>query len=171
MTVEDGTGLPNADSYVSVEFADSYFSARGNTAWGALTQTKKEQALIRATDFIDNIYQWCGKKLTAEQSLRFPRTNLKDYEGQDITGIPNCLKQAVCDAAQLSSSGTELFQTKNENGDVVSETITTLSFTYSKSDKSEQTTQTTLYDSINTKLRGLFKEPSARVVSGKVARV
>ena len=172
MIVENGTGLPNADSYVSVEFADSYFSARGVSGWETLTQTVKEQSLIRATDFIDNIYQWHGKKATSEQALRFPRVNLVDYEGQTIEGIPTCLKQAVCDASLLTSNGTELFQTKNENGDVVSETITTLSFTYSKSDKSEATTSTTLYDSINTKLRGLFKESSAnKVVSGKVARV
>ena len=172
MIVENGTGLPNADSYVSVEFADSYFSARGVSAWVALTQTQKEQALIKGTDFIDSIYQWYGKKATTEQSLRFPRVNLRDYEGQEVTGVPNCLKQAVCDASMLSANGTELFQTKNENGDVVSETITTLSFTYSKSDKSEKTTQTTLYDSINTKLRGLFKESTQnKVVSGKVARV
>ena len=172
MIVEDGTGLPNADSYVSVEFADNYFSARGVTAWASLTQAKKEQALIRGTDFIDTIYQWYGQKATNIQSLRFPRVNLRDYEGQEVVGIPNCLKQAVCDASMLSANGTELFQTKNENGDVVSETITTLSFTYSKSDKSEKTTQTTLYDSINTKLRGLFKESSQnKVVSGKVERV
>lgn len=172
MIVENGTGLPNADSYVTVEFADSYFSARGVSGWDALETEQKEQALIRATDFIDSIYQWYGKKATSEQSLRFPRVNLRDYEGQVIEGIPTCLKQAVCDASILSANGTELFQTKNENGDVVSETITTLSFTYSKSDKSEKTTQTTLYDSINTKLRGLFKESSSnQVVSGKVARV
>jgi len=172
MIVEDGTGLPNADSYVSIEFADTYFSARGVTAWASLTQTKKEQALIRATDFIDSIYQWHGKKATNEQALRFPRVNLTDYEGMLVIGIPACLKQAVCDASMLSVNGTELFQTKNENGDVVSETITTLSFTYSKNDKSEKTTQTTLYDSINTKLRGLFVESSSnKVVSGKVERV
>ena len=172
MIVEDGTGLPNADSYVSVEFADSYFSARGVSGWESLSTEQKEQSLICATDFIDSIYQWYGKKATSEQALRFPRVNLVDYEGQTIEGIPTCLKQAVCDASMLKANGTELFQTKNENGDVVSETITTLSFTYSKSDKSEKTTQTTLYDSINTKLRGLFKESSAnKVVSGKVARV
>lgn len=172
MIVENGTGLINADSYVSIEFADNYFSARGVSGWVALTQNVKEQSLIRATDFIDNIYQWCGKKATSEQSLRFPRINIVDYEGQPVEGVPTCLKKAVCEAAQIASSGTELFQTKNENGDVVSETITTLSFTYAKSDKSESTTQTTLYDSINTLLRGLFKEPSSnKVVSGKVARV
>ena len=62
MIVEDGTGLPNADSYVSVEFADTYFSARGVSVWATLTNTVKEQLLIKATDFIDNIYQWNGKR-------------------------------------------------------------------------------------------------------------
>ena len=171
MIVEDGTGLLNADSYVSTEYADSYFSARGVSEWVALTTSKKEQLLIKATDFIDNIYQWYGKKEFETQALRFPRVDIRDYEGAEIKGIPTCLKQAVCDASLIAMSG-DLFQTKNENGDVVSETITTLSFTYAHTDKSEQTTQTTLYDSINTKLRGLFKEPSNnKMLSGKVARV
>ena len=170
MTVEDGTGLPNADSYVSIEFADTYFSARGVTEWTSLTQTKKEQALIKATDFIDNIFEWHGKKEFSIQSLRFPRVNIFDYEGEEIKGIPICLKQAVCDASLISTSG-ELFETAEQNGDVVSETITTLSFTYSKNG-SRSTTSTTLYDSINTKLRGLFKDNSKnRVISGKVERV
>lgn len=170
MTVEDGTGLPNADSYVSIEFADTYFSARGVTEWTSLTQTKKEQALIKATDFIDNIFEWHGKKEFSIQSLRFPRVNIFDYEGEEIKGIPTCLKQAVCDASLISTSG-ELFETAEQNGDVVSETITTLSFTYSKNG-SRSTTSTTLYDSINTKLRGLFKDNSKnRVISGKVERV
>jgi len=101
MIVENGTGLPNADSYVSIEFADDYFSARGVSGWGALTVEQKEQSLIRATDFIDNIYQWYGKKATTEQSLRFPRVNLTDYEGMLVIGVPYCLKKAVCEAAQL----------------------------------------------------------------------
>ena len=158
MIVENGNGLPNADSYVSVEFADSYFSARGVSAWASLTTEQKEQALIRGTDFIDNVFQWCGKKATAEQSLRFPRVNLKDYEGNAIEGIPNCLKQAVCDVAIVASNGTELFEVSEHNGDVLSETITSLSFTYSKTERS--TTTKTLYDSVNTKLRGLYVDSS-----------
>lgn len=170
MIVEDGTGLPNADSYVAVAFADDYFSARGVSEWSALTTTKKEQALIKATDFIDNVFQWYGKKEFKEQALRFPRVNIVDYEGEEIKGIPLCLKQAVCDASLIATNG-ELFETAEHNGDVVSETITTLSFTYSK-DGSRSTTSTTLYDSINTKLRGLFKDNSKnKIVTGKVQRV
>lgn len=170
MIVEDGTGKIDADSYVTVEFADDYFSARGVSEWAELTTEKKEQALIKATDFVDNIYQWYGKKEFEHQSLRFPRVDIRDYEGAEISGIPICLKQAICDASFISTSG-ELFETAEQNGDVTSETITTLSFTYSKQG-SRSTTSTTLYDSINTKLRGLFRDGSKnKIVTGKVQRV
>lgn len=171
MIVEDGTGLTDSNSYVSVVFADDYFSARGVSEWADLENEAKENALVRATDYIDNIFQWYGQKKTSEQALHFPRKNLFDYEGNEIAGIPNCLRQAVCDAAVLSSKGTELFQTSNANGDVVSETIGELSFTYSKK-SNEAVAGATLYDSINTKLRGLFKDTSKScIVTGKVVRV
>ena len=170
MVVESGEGLVDSDSYVSVEFADDYFSARGIAGWSDLEVESKEQALVRATDYIDNIFQWHGKQAKPEQALRFPRTNLRDFEGNEVSGIPVRLKQAVCDAAVMISGGTELFQTQGENGDVVSENITSLSFTYSKTEKA--VTSKTLYDSINTKLRGLFRDSgSNRVISGKVERV
>lgn len=170
MIVEDGTGKIDADSYVTVEFADDYFSARGVSEWADLKTEKKEQALIKATEFVDNIYQWYGKKEFEHQSLRFPRVDIRDYEGAEIRGIPLCLKQAICDASLISTSG-ELFETAEQNGDVTSETITTLSFTYSKQG-SRSTTSTTLYDSINTKLRGLFRDASKnKIVTGRVQRV
>ena len=169
MVVEDGTGKTDSNSYVSVVFADDYFSSRGVTEWASLTNNAKEQALIRATDYIDNIFQWCGKKATAEQSLRFPRVNLKDYEGNDVIGIPTCLKQSVCDVAVITSKGTELFETAEQNGDVVSETITTLSFTYSKNERT--TTSKTLYDAVNTKLRGLYVDSAkGHIQMGKMHR-
>ena len=119
MIVENGIGLPNADSYVTVEFADDYFSARGVSEWATLTTAVKEQLLIKATDFIDNIYQWCGKREFETHALRFPRVDIRDYEGAEIKGIPSCLKQAVCDASLIAKSG-ELFQTSDVNGNVVS---------------------------------------------------
>ncbi|MCR5699658.1 MAG: hypothetical protein K6G52_08455 [Treponemataceae bacterium] len=170
MIVENGTGLADANSYVSVEFADDYFSARGVSEWDDLETEVKEQLLIKATDFVDNIYEWYGKKEFEQQALRFPRVDICDYEGAKITGIPTCLKQAVCDASLISKNG-ELFETAEQNGDVTSETITTLSFQYSKQG-SRSTTSTTLYDALNTKLRGLFKDKSkSRILSGKVERV
>ena len=170
MIVENGTGLPNADSYVTVEFADNYFSARGVSVWATLTNTVKEQLLIKGTDFIDNIYQWYGKKEFEHQALRFPRVDIRDYEGAEIKGIPSCLKQAVCDASLIANSG-ELFQTSDANGAVVSEKIGELAFTYANG-KKETVASSTLYDSINTKLRGLFIDNSRqKIITGKVQRV
>lgn len=169
MIVEDGTGLTDSNSYVSVVFADDYFSARGVSEWVTLTTEKKEQALIRATDFIDNVFQWCGKKATVEQALRFPRVNIRDYEGNVITGVPTCLKQAVCDVALVTADGKELFEVAGENGDIVSETITSLSFSYSKTERT--TTSKTLYDSVNTKLRGLYVDSTkGHIQMGKMQR-
>ena len=168
--VEDGTGLENANSYVSVQFADDYFSARGVSEWNSLETEQKEYCLIKATDFIDNIFQWYGKREFDQQALRFPRVELRDYEGREISGIPVCLKQAVCDASLISNGG-ELFQKSDANGAVVSEKIGELSFTYAQT-KHESVASSTLYDSINTKLRGLFRDTSkTSLITGKVERV
>ena len=56
LIVEDGTGLANANAYVSVEFADEYFSARGNQTWVGLGSADKEAAIIKATDYLEAVY-------------------------------------------------------------------------------------------------------------------
>ena len=172
MIVENGTGLNNSNSYVSTEYADTYFANRGITSWSSLTTEKKEYALIRSTDYIDNIFQWNGKKLVSGQSLRFPRTEIYDYEGTSIEGIPECLKQVVCEAGLILSQGTELFNVEEANGDVVSEKIGELSFTYSKANKTNTETFKTLYEMFNTRLRGLYKDLSNpnRIITGKTSK-
>ena len=64
MTVEDGTGLVDSNSYVTVAFADSYLESMGVAAWGALQQSRKEVLLVKATDYVDNTYRWRGTKKT-----------------------------------------------------------------------------------------------------------
>jgi len=75
IVVEDGTGLENANSYASVAEADGYWTVRGNVSWTG-SETEKETALIKATDYID--LRWAGLlrgfRSTEEQSLEFPRT-------------------------------------------------------------------------------------------------
>jgi len=169
MVIEDGTGKTDSNSYVSVTFADNYFSSRGFSSWEELEDEDKEILLIKATDFIDNIFQWNGKKKTYEQALNFPRENLIDNNGYVITDIPVNLKQAVCEAVEVLVNGSSLFQSASENGAVTSEKIGELSFTY---DVSQKVKDTTLYDSINTRLRGLFCDKSkTRIFSAQVQRV
>lgn len=73
-TLENGTGLSNSNSYAAVAFADTYHLDRGNTAWASATQTAKETALVRATDYIDGRYTFLDAKLLSTQSLLNPRT-------------------------------------------------------------------------------------------------
>lgn len=170
MIVEDGTGLTDSNSYVSVVFADDYFTSRGNSDWLLLDETEKEVLLIKATDYIDNIFEWNGFKMGQNQALRFPRRELVDYEGITIQGIPNCLQQAVCDCAELLRNGNELFQTANVNGNVTYEKIGDLAFRYATKE-TEEITHKTLYDVVNTKLRGLYKNKLTNtIVRGQVKR-
>ncbi len=105
MIVEDGTNVTDADSYVSVSYADDYHSNRGNTAWTG-TDTVKEQALIKATDYVQQRYngKWQSTPTYTNQSLDWPRFNVKNVDSNEI---PNRLKQAVCILA-LESFTTDL---------------------------------------------------------------
>ena len=99
MVVEDGTGLSNADSFVSVAYADTYFSTRNVTEWASLTN--KEALLIKATDYIEAVYSeaWKGTTLVDTQSLSFPRII------DDATVYPDRLLKAVCELAFKANSG------------------------------------------------------------------
>ena len=95
---EDGTGLPDANSYIEVAFADGYFADRLIAAWSSLTPEAKQAALIAATDYID--FRWGGYfkgcKETEDQALEFPRT--------EWAGIPTNLKKATAEYALRASS-------------------------------------------------------------------
>lgn len=156
MTVEDGTGLVDSNSYVTVAFANDYLASMGVTAWSALTQDKKEVLLVKATDYVDNTYRWRGRKSTQEQALQFPRTGCVDDDGNDVEGIPRALQQAVCMCASVLITEDSLYAVEESNGAVVSEKIGQLAFTY---DVSKKVKGSSLYDSINLRLRGLFNAP------------
>lgn len=75
LIVEDGTGKTDSESYCSVEDADKYFADRGIEEWEDLDITQKEQALRKATDYIELRFgsRFTGCKNSETQSLSFPR--------------------------------------------------------------------------------------------------
>lgn len=52
LIVEDGTGLADAESYLSVADADTYHADRNNEAWQDYSTAEKEAALRKATQYI-----------------------------------------------------------------------------------------------------------------------
>lgn len=135
MIIEDGTGLTNSNSYVTLEEANAYFAAKG------VTITLTEETLINATQYIDVSYgsAFNGNKVSYEQALAWPRSTFWDTEGFRIETftIPKVLKTAVFEAARLATTQ-DLFDTSsNENDNIISKTqsvegAVSQSITYSK---------------------------------------
>lgn len=109
LTVEDGTGLPSANSYISVEDADAYFALRGNAVWAALDVPAKETALVLATEFID--LRWGsklqGRPVKASQALAFPRYPVYSAAGLllSATSVPEGVARGCCEYALQSVAG------------------------------------------------------------------
>lgn len=106
LTVEDGTGLAGANSYVSLADALAYHTDRNHSAWISSDDATRTAALIDATLYIDRtyIYRWSGIKSTYSQALQWPRSWAVDINGYSISGIRQELKDAVCEAALVALS-------------------------------------------------------------------
>lgn len=101
--IEDGSVVPNANSYASIAEADVYFALVTDTVWAGKTTAEKEAGLIKGTRFIDATYMFKGTLKSHEQALSFPRLSLVDNEGRDFSGvIPAKLKNALCEFALAS---------------------------------------------------------------------
>jgi hypothetical protein len=127
LIVETGSLIANANSYVDVTYADTYFAQRAapltgpNQKWCDGTGGNvdlKSAALIKATQFLE--YYWHqlykGQRLTYTQALSWPRVGATleagdasssyYWKGQPflipIDQIPDILKQAECELASRS---------------------------------------------------------------------
>lgn len=101
--VEDGTGLSTANCYFDIAFADEYFADSGRSVeWGADTALK-QQAGIKATQYMDLIFgprlQGNREKKSPMQALQMPRENMYDSDGELVEGIPLDWKKACCEYA------------------------------------------------------------------------
>ena len=121
--VEDGTGLANANSYVSVAEADAYLSLGGYTLWSDLAESERRHALVRATRYLTQMYRlrWKGTRATANQALDWPRNFVEreDYTYPTLNGstfiggyfyypdnvVPQEVKDVCCELGFRASSG------------------------------------------------------------------
>ncbi len=102
LTVEDGTGLVNADAYISVADADTYFLASANATWAAATSPAKEVAIIKATRYIEKRFgtKWKGLIASSEQGLGWPRRYVYDERGTELVDqVPVQIARACAEYA------------------------------------------------------------------------
>lgn len=148
LIVEDGTGKPDADSYVTLAEADAYCAKLGHVKWTG-TDTDKEAALVRACQYVDTWYRFKGERLMSVQALEWPRTA--------ATGIPPRLKDAQCEAALRALTG-DLY--KDSDGRVVTaKTIGPIKTEYTQ-------VATARFPVIDALVRGLVVGGGAKLVRG-----
>lgn len=98
LIIEDGSGVPGANSYASLTEIKEYATARGLEL--PAQDDDIELLTIQAVDFVDSHeYQFQGDRTHLEQELAFPRTGVVLFGNEiDPESIPNQLKKAQCQA-------------------------------------------------------------------------
>lgn len=108
--VEDGSGVANANAYVSEQFYRDYHTLRGRDV-SAQTQPEVEAFIVRATDYIEKRFaeRWKGSRSTEVQSLSFPRESVT-VDGVTFASdaLPVLLTQAAVEYAFRASLYFEL---------------------------------------------------------------
>lgn len=155
IVLEDGTGKADSETYISVTDANTYHTNLGEASWTG-SDTVKEQALRKATDYIEHRYglSWTGYRKTSTQALSWPREyvpvpGLRINEYLTDNTIPVELKRA-CASLAVRALTNDLIE--DEERAIVSETVDVISTTYS-----EFSPQQTGYPEIDFMLRKFLK--------------
>lgn len=135
--VEDGSGLSDANSLVSVADFDGYCADRGIDLSDFADDTAKEVALVKGSDYLKTVYygSWSGDKLVETQALPFPRVVSLE------TIFPTDIKYANIELALKANVG-ELLSDVGQR--VISEQVSSIKVTYSEY-SDEQTNYTAVY--------------------------
>src|SRR6187402_1351463 len=129
LIIEDGTGVPGANSYVTVlEFQD-WLTARGIALTG-----DPEQQLIKAMDYLESL-SFVGEPVQCDQSLQWPRYCVWiDNCYFPSNQIPSQLKTAQMQTAQSIDIGNDPLSTLPRLTSSV--TVGPISVTYEKGSNS-----------------------------------
>lgn len=88
LVIEDGTGLPHANSYITVDEAKAYAESRGVTLG---TDDSIAANLVLAADYMETTGPYKGFVYSDMQGLEFPR---RERAGGPSLGVPEKVKKA-----------------------------------------------------------------------------
>ena len=144
LTVEDGTGLSNADSYLSEADADAYHTAHDDpSAWSGASSADKENALRLATQYLDVLYgaRWHGYRINSTMSLDWPRNSVVGRDGYTYlsTAVPQEVKDATAILALKVVNGDTLIPDVTAGANVMVESVSVGPISTSKTFSGEKT--------------------------------
>lgn len=120
LIVEDGTGMPTAQSAVSAADVRTWAGLRGISvpAVGAPGDLEIEQALIKGMDYLQsNEFCYRGQLKVADQGIPFPRSNFYYQDGTALADdvVPNNFKVAQIRLSIEVLNGVDLMPTLSGN--------------------------------------------------------
>ncbi len=159
--VEDGSGVENANSYVSALDVDGYCSNMHYVDWNTPDDSDKVAgSILRAMRYIET-NAFIGTKSQTVNDLEWPRKEAYDRNGIliDDDSIPLKIKDAVCEAAYQENVSDWSLQPNISAGNMKKEEYGSVSFEYFES----QNTQKPVFPSITGILRG-YVQSSGTVI-------
>lgn len=106
--VETGAGDSDATSYVSLAYANDYIETNSYqaAAWMALSDSDKQNLLIRASKVFDARIKWDGERVDQDSGLKWPRHGVFSDDNFLIPDdvIPQILQDATCEFAGYLTS-------------------------------------------------------------------
>lgn len=128
LLIEDGTGVADANSYVTVDELRTFATDRGVAFPAAPTDGSTDPAiavftpfLIRATDYLESLRgQFYGYESTITQTLAWPRAgvviNRRDWPSYGTGSVPQQVKNAQMQLVLEQLNGVALFPTMAGQG-------------------------------------------------------
>lgn len=163
LTVEDNTGLSNADSYLPLADFKTYCTLRGVDysllvlGDGTGDDTTLENLLRVGFAYINNNWVYKSWPTSNLQAGEFPRQQLSDGAGRIFNNIvPQRVKDAQCEAAIARGQGTDLFVVAARGGMVVDESVGPIRTTYAPTAPAEN-----LFQSVSRMIGVFVKDPNS----------
>lgn len=85
--IEDGSGVPGANSFIDRDYVTAYATARGRTEWISVSpSTLLDAAVIEAGDYLKNEarFVYRGTRMYYTQGMPFPRRSVTEYRGPSL---------------------------------------------------------------------------------------
>ena len=97
---ENGTGVAGANTYIDLDYANTYMSDMGYSDWAMIGAAARTSSILRAMNYIEAL-PWKGYKADKDYPLEWPRAGVIDGNeypvDEDI--IPEKLMKAQAEAA------------------------------------------------------------------------
>ncbi len=104
VTVEDGSGVADANSYASIATITAWVLTNPHdTTWSALTDAQKNGYAVMSCRVLNEQMDWDGWQSDADQALDLPRSGMVDKNGNSIDNdeSPTEVQNAQCELARL----------------------------------------------------------------------